>query len=130
MHKLAIILCVMSVPLTAQWPIHPTPGMPRTPAGKLDLSAPPPRSTDGKPDLSGVWRVKQTSYLTYVTSDLKPDEIRPWAAALYKQRADDYRRDSDGIACMPPGPKAGIWGLRLPDEDRSNAESGGGPLRI
>jgi hypothetical protein len=114
MHKLATILCVMSVSLMAQWPKHPTPGMPRTPANKLDLSAPTPRSTDGKPDLSGVWRVKQTSYLTYVTSDLKPDEIRPWAAALYKQRADDYRKDSDGITCMPPGPKAGISGLALP----------------
>jgi hypothetical protein len=114
MHKLATILCVMSVSLTAQWPKHPTPGMPRTPADKLDLSAATPRSADGKPDLSGVWRVKQSSYLTYVTSDLKADEIRPWAAALYKQRADDYRKDSDGIACMPPGPKAGISGLALP----------------
>jgi hypothetical protein len=114
MHKLAMILCVMSVSLTAQWPDHPTPGMPRTPDGKPDLSAPAPRSANGKPDLSGVWRVKQTSYLTYVTSDLKPDEVRPWAAALYKQRADDYRRDSDGIACLPPGPKAGISGLGFP----------------
>jgi hypothetical protein len=114
MHKLAMILCVMSVSLTAQWPNHPTPGMPRTAAGKLDLSAAAPRSADGKPDLSGVWRVKQSSYLTYVTSDLKPEEIRPWAAALYKQRADNYRRDSDGIACLPPGPKAGISGLSFP----------------
>jgi len=114
MHKLAMILCVMSVSLRAQWPNHPTPGLPHTPAGKPDLSAPAPRSADGKPDLSGVWRVKQTSYLTYVTSDLKPEEIRPWAAALYKQRADDYRKDSDGITCLPPGPKAGISGLGLP----------------
>ena len=114
MHKLAIILCVTSVSLTAQWPNRPTPGMALAPDGKPDLSAPAPRSANGKPDLSGVWRVKQTSYLTYVTSDLKPDEIRPWAAALYKQRADDYRRDSDGIACLPPGPKAGISGLAFP----------------
>jgi hypothetical protein len=42
MHKLAMILCVMSVSLTAQWPDHPTPGMPRTPDGKPDLSAPVP----------------------------------------------------------------------------------------
>jgi hypothetical protein len=34
--------------------------------------------------------------------------MRPWAAALYKQREDDFRRDTDGIACLPPGPKAGI----------------------
>jgi hypothetical protein len=114
MHKLAMMLCAMSVSLTAQWPNHPTPGMPLTRDGKPDLSAAAPRSADGKPDLSGVWRVKQSSYLTYVTSDLKPEEIRPWAAALYKQRADDYRKDSDGIACLPPGPKAGISGLGLP----------------
>ena len=114
MHKLAVILCVTSVSLTAQWPNHPTPGMSRTPDGKIDLSAPVPRLANGKPDLSGVWRVKQSSYLTYVTSDLKADEIRPWAAALYKQRADDYRKDSDGIACLPPGPKAGISGLAFP----------------
>jgi hypothetical protein len=114
MHKLAMMLCLMSVSVSAQWPTHPTPGLPRTPDGKPDLAAPAPRAVDGKPDLSGVWRVKQTTYLTYVTSDLKPDEIRPWAAALYKQRADDYRRDSDGIACLPPGPKAGISGLAFP----------------
>jgi hypothetical protein len=114
MHKLAMILCVTSVSLTAQWPNHPTPGIPRTPAGKPDISAPAPRSADGKPDLSGVWRLKQPNYLIYVTSDLKPEEIRPWAAAIYKQRADDFRKDSDGIACLPPGPKAGISGGSFP----------------
>jgi hypothetical protein len=95
MRKVAMILCVMSGSLTAQWPSHPTQGVPRKADGKPDLSAPAPRSADGKPDLSGVWRVKQASYLVYVTSDLKPEEVRPWAAALYKQRADDYRKDSD-----------------------------------
>jgi hypothetical protein len=114
MLKLAMILCAVSASLTAQWPNHRTPGLPQTPDGKPDLSAPAPRSADGKPDLSGVWRVKQSSYLTYVTSDLKPEEVRPWAAAIYKQRADDYRKDSDGITCLPPGPKAGISGLALP----------------
>ena len=61
-QKLAMILCVMSVSLTAQWPNHPTPGMPRTPDGKPNLSAPAPRSADGKPDLSGVWLVKNGSF--------------------------------------------------------------------
>ena len=108
MQKLAIILCMMSAILPAQWPNRPTPGMPRTPDGKADLSAPAPRSADGKPDLSGVWRVANANALFHITGDLKPEEIRPWAAAVYKQREDDFRRDTDGIACLPPGPKAGI----------------------
>src|ERR1700676_2187265 len=112
MHKLAMILCVTSVALTAQWPNRPTPGIPRTPDGKPDLSAPGPRSADGKPDLSGVWMVRNGSF--YLTSDLKPEDIRPWAAALYKQSADNFRKDSDGIGCLPPGPKAGIGVGNLP----------------
>jgi hypothetical protein len=106
MRKFAMILCVTSVSLTAQWPNRPTPGIPRTSDGKPDLSAPAPRSADGKPDLSGVWVVRNGSF--YLTSDLKPEDIQPWAAALYKQREDNFRRDSDGIQCLPPGPKAGI----------------------
>ena len=69
---------------------------------------------DRKPDLSGVWRIRQGTYLFFITSALKPGEIQPWAAALYKQRADNFRRDSDGIKCLPPGPKAGISGGGFP----------------
>jgi hypothetical protein len=110
----AMMLSAAGVPLAAQWPTHSTPGVPRTPDGKPDLTAPAPRTADGKPDLSGVWQVRQGSYLVYVTSDLKPDEILPWAAAAYKKSADTFRRDSDGIRCLPPGPKAGISGLAFP----------------
>jgi hypothetical protein len=114
MHKLAMILCVTSVSLTAQWPNHLTPGLPRTPDGKLDLTAPAPRSADGKPDLSGVWMPRNSGSLFYVTQDLKPGEIQPWADAIYKQREADYRRDTDGIHCLPPGPKAGIGVGNMP----------------
>ena len=82
MHKLAMIPLVMSVPLMAQWPNRPTPGLPRTAEGKPDLSAPAPRSADGKPDLSGVWLVRNGGALFYITGDLKPEEIRPSAAAV------------------------------------------------
>src|SRR5579863_3225817 len=108
MHKLATILCVMSVSLSAQWPNRPNPAVPRTPDGKPNLSAPAPRTADGKPDLSGVWQVKNGGALFYMGGDLKPEEMLPWAAALYKQREDNFRRDTDGIRCQPPGPKAGI----------------------
>ena len=108
MHKVATILCLIGGSAMAQWPNHPTEGVPRTASGQADLSAPAPRLANGKPDLSGVWMVKNPGALFYVTEGLKPEEIRPWAAALYKQRQDNFRNDTDGIRCLPPGPKAGI----------------------
>jgi hypothetical protein len=108
MGRLAMIVCVTAVSLTAQWPDRPAPGLPRTPDGKVILSTPAPRTAGGKPDLSGVWGVKNSWSLFYTTGDLKPQEMLPWAAALYQQRADNYRRDTDGIRCLPPGPKAGF----------------------
>jgi hypothetical protein len=90
--------------LSAQWPNHPTPGVPRTPDGKPNLSAPAPRTADGKPELSGVWRFHK-SYLLNAAPDLKPQDIQPWAATVYKKSADNYRNDTDGINCLPPGPK-------------------------
>ncbi|HEV2201763.1 MAG TPA: hypothetical protein VGR73_18235 [Bryobacteraceae bacterium] len=107
-RKLALILCLAAVSVTAQWPNRPTPGLPRTPDGKVNLSTPAPRTADGKPDLSGVWLIKNPNGLFYTTGDSRPENMLPWAAALYKQRADNYRRDTDGIRCLPPGPKIGF----------------------
>jgi hypothetical protein len=105
---------IWASPAGAQWGAYRTPGLARTADGKPDLAAPPPRMADSKPDLSGVWRIRQGTYLFYVTSALKPGDIRPWAAARYKESADNFRRDSDGIKCLPPGPKAGMSGGGLP----------------
>ena len=44
----------------AQWVNYPTPGLPRTKEGKVNLGAPAPRTREGKPDLSGVWHVEPT----------------------------------------------------------------------
>lgn len=100
-----IVLSASLSPLAAQWAARATPGLPRTPDGKPNLSAPVPRTADGKPDLSGVWRI-HTSYLLNAAPELKPGDIQPWAAAIYKQSADNYRNNTDGINCLPPGPKA------------------------
>ena len=52
----ALLLTAGAIPAGAQWVDRQTPGIPRKPDGKPDLTAPAPRGPDGKPDLTGVWR--------------------------------------------------------------------------
>ena len=49
------MLCA-SMPADAQWLKTKTPGIPRTKDGKPNLKAPTPKASNGKPDLSGIWR--------------------------------------------------------------------------
>src|SRR5437879_6361241 len=99
-----IILFALTTTLAAQWLKYPTPGIPRTANGKPNLAAPAPRTADGKPDLSGIWQRISAKYSGNVAADLKPGEIQSWAEALVRQRAEDFRKDSPGIQCLPWGP--------------------------
>ena len=106
------LILAASTPLAAQWLNHPTPGIPRTPDGKPNLTAPAPQTADGHPDLSGTWSIDGLGY-AYDIVGASGTEMRPWAQTLYKQRAENYWKDDTDIHCLPPGPRAGLFGENL-----------------
>ena len=121
----AIVLAGAAAPcLSAQWPAHPTPGVPRTPDGKPNLSAPAPRTSDGTPDLSGLWentwmiRTRRQTPTPSPTTGGPPVAtfanvgagfadgllpLQPWAADLLKKRHEDNSKDNPDAHCLPMG---------------------------
>jgi hypothetical protein len=102
----SLALAVTSVTASAQWLKLPTPGIPRLPDGKPNLAAPAPRTADGKPDFSGLWKNDGGDRLyNNIAADLKPGDVAPWADALYQQRKMEFGKDSMETLCMPMGPQ-------------------------
>jgi len=90
----------------AQWLKLPTPGIPRLADGTPNLEAPAPRTADGKPDFSGVWKNDGGDRLyNNIAADLKPEDVAPWADALYRQRKSEFGKDSMETLCLPMGPQ-------------------------
>jgi hypothetical protein len=96
----AVLACGFGVSVSeAQWLNYPTPGVPRLPNGKPNLTARPPR-VGGHPDLSGVWQRREGEI--YTTGIDIP--YREWAADLVKQRTANGGKDDPTANCLP-------WGL-------------------
>jgi hypothetical protein len=97
---------LVSMPASAQpwWDKVPAASLPRTPDGKVNLSAPAPRLPDGKPDFSGVWN-PPLGYLRDLAKDLKePVPFQPSVKALYEERAAGLHwREEPDANCLPQG---------------------------
>lgn len=103
----------------AQWLNQPIPGAPRTPDGKVNMTAPAPR-VNGKPDLSGVWQVEaeprapgglfglgespNSKYFRDILSDFKPGEepLTPLGADTLRKHTEAATK-SPSLNCLPDG---------------------------
>ena len=100
----ALILMVVTVPAGAQWLDRKTPGIPRTPDGKPNLTAPAPRGPDGKPDLTGVWDGEA------VVARPAPADLQSWVSDLARKYQQEYFKTRPYYQCRPSGPEAERFG--------------------
>ena len=94
-----MVLLASTTPLAAQWLTLPTPGVPRTAGDVPDLSVPTPRTADGHPDLSGLWRTER------VRGDLNDrSKFQAWVRTLLDERESRFFTDNPRFRCLPSGP--------------------------
>jgi hypothetical protein len=100
---LALVCLAIAAP-EAQWLKQPTAGVPRTPDGKPNLSAPAPRMPDGKPDLSGLWQ-PAAILIGDLAANLPKGSVpfQPWAEKLYQERRANQSRDDPTANCIVGG---------------------------
>ena len=103
---IAVTALLLACAANAQWDPYPAKHVPRKADGKVDMNAPPPRTSYGKPDLSGFWMPDpQVKFLLDLASDMKPDEIplTAWGRGVYQERIDNNGKDHPGVSCLPSG---------------------------
>jgi hypothetical protein len=119
--RVVTLVVFLAFPAAAQWINLPTPGIPRTPDNKPNLSAPAPKTSAGKPAFSGMWvprdalpcdaeergvlctELPVTPQTINFASGLKGGlPYQPWAANLVKSRAKETAFLDPHVSCMPP----------------------------
>ncbi len=100
-YRLLLLAPFLAAPLAAQWIYYPIPGIPRVKDGKPNLAAPAPRTREGRPDFSGIWKAPDTKYLDNLAADLGDVPMAPWAARMYQERQENFGKDRPSGHCLP-----------------------------
>ncbi|HEX4275482.1 MAG TPA: hypothetical protein VHZ74_09025 [Bryobacteraceae bacterium] len=116
----------------AQWSNYPTPGVPKLPDGKPNLTGAVPKAADGHPDLTGIWEYFRDRPANAPAPARRPPDsslglgpapagpnaspffnigsltkdglpLTPWALALRKSRAAENNKDNPDAHCLPIG---------------------------
>jgi hypothetical protein len=97
-----IVIVLLSTVAAAQYLKHRDPRIPRLPDGRPNLTAPAPKTADGKPDLSGLWNAVDGKFLSNIAQRAGfTAPFQPWAAELFKQRQATQGRDRPAGFCLP-----------------------------
>jgi len=92
---------LLATPLAAQWVSYRTAGVPRNTDGRVNLAAPAPKTADGKPDFSGIWKGTSGRYLENLAADGVEVPMLPWAAKLFEERQENNGKDRPSGRCLP-----------------------------